>query len=121
MPELHFLDLSYTKIRILPSSLFKLSKLKVLLLRNCICLEKLPPEIGELKKMEVLDLSGTELYDLPADISQPDHMKRMHLSFYGPDDESEYEHLPYQLVSPGFLSEIKGIESLSISVHPEDH
>ncbi|KAG6395269.1 hypothetical protein SASPL_145911 [Salvia splendens] len=121
MPELRFLDLSDTKIRILPSSLFKLSKLKVLLLRNCICIEKLPPEIGELEKMEVLDLSGTELYDLPAEISQLDHMKRMHLSFYGPDDESEYELLPCQLVSPSFLSEMEGIQSLSISVHPEDH
>ncbi|XP_047957000.1 putative late blight resistance protein homolog R1B-16 [Salvia hispanica] len=121
MPELHFLDLSDTKIRILPSSLFKLSKLKVLLLRNCICLEKLQPEIGELKKMEVLDLSGTELYDLPVEISQLEHMKRMHLSFYGPDDESEYERLPCHLVSPSFLSEMKEIESLSISVHPEDH
>ncbi|KAL1535645.1 protein SUPPRESSOR OF npr1-1, CONSTITUTIVE 1-like [Salvia divinorum] len=121
MPELRFLDLSDTKIRILPSSLFKLSKLKVLLLRNCICIEKLPPEIGELEKMEVLDLSGTELYDLPAEISQLELVSRMHLSFYGPDDESEYEHLPYQLVSPCFLSEMKGIQSLSISVHPEDH
>ncbi|XP_042030662.1 putative disease resistance protein At4g19050 isoform X1 [Salvia splendens] len=121
MRELRFLDLSDTKIRILPSSLFKLSKLKVLLFRNCICIEKLPPEIGDLKKMEVLDLSGTELYDLPAEISQLDHMKRMHLSFYGPDDESEYELLPCQLVSPSFLSEMEGITSLSISVHPEDH
>ena len=121
MPELHFLDLSDTKIRNLPSSLFKISKLKVLLLRNCICLEKLQPEIRELKKMEELDLSGTELYDLPAEISQLEHMKRIHLSFYGPDDEWDYKHLPHQLVAPSFLSEMKGIESLSISVHPEDH
>ncbi|XP_047955178.1 putative disease resistance protein RGA1 [Salvia hispanica] len=120
MPDLVFLDLSDTKIKILPSSLFELSELKVLLLRNCICLEKLQPEIGELEKMEVLDLSGTELYDLPAEISKLVNMKRMHLSFYGPEDESEYEHLPCQLVSPSFLSNMKGIESLSISVHPED-
>ncbi|XP_057777565.1 disease resistance protein RPV1-like isoform X2 [Salvia miltiorrhiza] len=121
MPHLSFLDISDTKIRILPSSLFNLSKLKVLLLRNCICLEKLPPEIGKLKKMEVLDLSGTELYDLPDEISQLELVKSMQLSFYGPDHESDYEHLPSRLVSPGFLSEIKGLQSLSISVHPEDH
>ncbi|XP_057781400.1 putative disease resistance RPP13-like protein 1 [Salvia miltiorrhiza] len=120
MPDLSFLDMSDTKIRNLPSSLFELSKLKVLLLRNCICLEELPHEIGKLRRMEALDLSGTELYELPDEISELTLMRSLQLSFYGPDDESEYDDLPSRLVSPSFLSELKGIEALSVSVHPED-
>lgn len=121
MPDLCFLDMSDTKIRILPSSLFKLSKLKVLLLRNCICLEKLPPEIGNLSRMEALDLSGTELYDLPDEIGLLALLRSLQLSFYAPDDESEYEDFPSRLVSPSFFSELKNIEALSVSVHPEDY
>ncbi|XP_057774777.1 uncharacterized protein LOC130993757 [Salvia miltiorrhiza] len=121
MPDLCFVDLSDTKVSTLPSSLFKLAKLTVLLVRNCDCLETLPPEIGELKTLEVLDLSGTELYQLPDEIGQLQLVKIMKLSFYGPDDESEYKHLPSRLVYPNFLSGIKGIQSLSIAVHPEDH
>ncbi|XP_057778279.1 uncharacterized protein LOC130997018 [Salvia miltiorrhiza] len=120
MPDLSFLDMSDTKIRKLPSSLFELSKLKVLLLRNCICLEKLPPEVRKLSSMEALDLSGSELYELPDEIGELTSLRSMQLSFYGPDDESEYEDLPSRLVSPSFLSELKGIEALSVSVHPED-
>ncbi|KAH6825245.1 hypothetical protein C2S53_020255 [Perilla frutescens var. hirtella] len=121
MPDLQFLDISDTKIRIVPSSLFKLSKLKVLLLRNCVCLDNLPREIGRLNQLEALDLSGTELYDIPDEIGQLGLLRSMQLSFYGPDVGSEYEHLPSQLVSPNFLSELKEMQALSISVHPEDH
>ncbi|KAI3448682.1 hypothetical protein Pfo_005347, partial [Paulownia fortunei] len=110
IPDLHFLDLSDTRIRILPSSLFRLSKLKVLMLRNCVCLKELSSEIGKLNHMEVLDLSGTELYN------------HLQLSFYGPDDESEYARLPSeQMISQSVLSELKALEALSIIVHPEDH
>ncbi|KAL7106324.1 hypothetical protein ACP275_07G105200 [Erythranthe tilingii] len=121
MPDLVFLDMSDTRIRILPSSLFGLSKLKVLLLRNCLSLDNLPPEIRELVNLEVLDLSGSELYDLPDEIDELTLLRHMQLSFYGPDDESEYAHLPPRLVSPGFLSDIEKLETLTISVHPDDH
>ncbi|KAL9162561.1 hypothetical protein ABFS82_07G098800 [Erythranthe guttata] len=121
MPDLLFLDMSDTRIRILPSSLFGLSKLKVLLLRNCLSLDNLPPQIRELANLEVLDLSGSELYDLPDEIGELTLLTHMQLSFYGPDDESEYAHLPPRLVSPGFLSKIEKLETLTISVHPDDH
>ncbi|EYU17819.1 hypothetical protein MIMGU_mgv1a023872mg, partial [Erythranthe guttata] len=121
MPDLIFLDMSDTKIKILPSSLFKLSKLKVLMLRNCFRLAKIPSEIGNLSDMEVLDLSGSELYDLPDEIGELTLLTHLQLSFYGPDDESEFVHLPSKLISPTFLSKIKNLEALNISVHPEDH
>lgn len=121
MPDLRFLDMSDTRIRILPSSLFNLSKLKVLMLRNCVCLENLPSEIGSLSLMEVLDLSGTELYSLPDEIGKLTLLSYMQLSFYGPDDESEYAHLPSGLISLNFLSHLKALQSISITVHPDDH
>ncbi|KAI3448870.1 hypothetical protein Pfo_005535 [Paulownia fortunei] len=121
MLDLRFLDLSNTRIRILPSSLFRLSKLKALMLRNCVYLEKLPSETGKLNHMEVLDLSGTELYNLPVEIGQLTRLRHMQLSFYGPDDEREYVRLPCELFSQSILSDLKAIEALSIIVHPEDH
>ncbi|KAL0413894.1 UNVERIFIED_CONTAM: putative disease resistance protein [Sesamum radiatum] len=120
MPDLRFLDLSDTRIRTLPSSLFTLSKLKVIMLRNCVSLDKLPTEIENLNHLEVLDLSGTELYCLPDEIGQLTGLKHLQLSFYGPDDESEYAHLPSKLISPGVLSHLKALQALGIIVHPED-
>lgn len=122
MPSLRFLDLSDTRIRILPSSLYRLLKLKVLILSNCAGLENLPPDIGNLNQVEVLDLSGTtELYSLPDETGQLVLLRHMKLSFYGPDDVSEFDHLPSQLVSPSILSELKELRALSITVHPDDH
>ncbi|KAL2230336.1 UNVERIFIED_CONTAM: hypothetical protein Sindi_1628000 [Sesamum indicum] len=121
MPDLHFLDLSDTRIRTLPSSLFKLSELKVIMLRNCVSLDNLPTDIGNLNHLEVLDLSGTELYYLPDEIGKLKGLKHLHLSFYGPDDESEYAHLPLKLISPGVLSHLEALQALGIVVHPEDH
>ncbi|GFQ00722.1 disease resistance protein at4g27190 [Phtheirospermum japonicum] len=121
MPKLCFLDLSDTKIRTLPSSLFNLSTLEVLLLRNCICLDTLPSEIGGLNRLQVLDLLGTDLYNLPKAIGQLIRLRCLQLSFYGPDDESEYSHLPHELIPDGTLSKLVALEALSITVHPEDH
>ncbi|KAL8482810.1 hypothetical protein ACS0TY_025732 [Phlomoides rotata] len=122
MPNLRFLDLSDTRIRILPSSLYRLPKLKVLMLSNCAGLENLPSDIGNLNQVEVLDLSGTtELYSLPDETGQLVLLRYMKLSFYGPDEESEFDHLPSQLVSPSILSELKELRALSITVHPDDH
>ncbi|KAL0456537.1 UNVERIFIED_CONTAM: hypothetical protein Slati_0992900 [Sesamum latifolium] len=121
MPDLRFLVLFDTRIRTLPSSLFTLSKLKVIMLRNCVSLDKLPTEIENLNHLEVLDLSGTELYCLPDEIGQLTGLKHLQLSFYGPDDESEYAHLPSKLISPGVLSHLKALQALGIIVHLEDH
>ncbi|KAK4425117.1 hypothetical protein Salat_1705600 [Sesamum alatum] len=121
MPDLLFLDLSDTRIRTLPSSLFMLSKLKVIMLRNCVSLDKLPTEIQNLNHLEVLDLSGTELYYLPDEIGQLTGLTHLQISFYGPDDESEYAHLPLKLISPGVLSQLKALQALGIVVHPEDY
>ncbi|KAL6544249.1 hypothetical protein OROGR_010746 [Orobanche gracilis] len=121
MPDLRFLDMSNTDIETLPSSLFNLPKLKVLLFRNCICLDNLPREIGKLIHLEALDVSGAELYNLPDEIGRLASITTMHLSFYGPGYGRGYEHLPTRLVCPSFLAELKKLRTLSISVYHRDH
>ncbi|KAL8483105.1 hypothetical protein ACS0TY_025962 [Phlomoides rotata] len=122
MPNLRFLDLSDTRIRILPSSLYRLLKLKVLILSNCAGLENLPSDIGKLDQVEVLDISGTtQVYSLPDETGHLVLLRDMKLSYYGPDDESEFDQLPSQLVSPTVFTELKELRALSITVHPEDH
>ncbi|OMP11859.1 Disease resistance protein [Corchorus capsularis] len=58
MSRLQELNLSDTQISCLPSLPAKPSKLRSLILHNCIKLEK-PPEFGTLTRLEQLDLRGT--------------------------------------------------------------
>ncbi|PQM41633.1 putative disease resistance protein [Prunus yedoensis var. nudiflora] len=57
MPHLRSLNLSESKVRSLPSSLFDKSELRWLILRGCAQLETLP-SLKSFKNLEVLDLSG---------------------------------------------------------------
>ncbi|KAL4183829.1 hypothetical protein AMTRI_Chr11g100200 [Amborella trichopoda] len=67
MPQLHFfecmhalreLDLSRIGIESLPRSLSNLVNLRILRLKSCHELEGLPPEIGELQQLQLLDVQG---------------------------------------------------------------
>ncbi|KAL7106078.1 hypothetical protein ACP275_07G088700 [Erythranthe tilingii] len=120
MPALCFLDISNTKICTLPSSLFGLTKLQVLMLRNCICLNRVPTEVKDLKNMEALDLLGTELYDLPSEIGQLTQLRHLQISFYRPHDGRIYSHLPTEIVSRDIVSKLHALQTLSIVVNPED-
>ncbi|KAL6311910.1 hypothetical protein AAG906_025840 [Vitis piasezkii] len=71
LPVLQILDLSYTRIRSLPRSLFK----------GCELLMELPPEVGKLGNLEVLNLEGTKIINLPIDV---DRLTKIDVN---PDDE----------------------------------
>ncbi|KAK5795133.1 hypothetical protein PVK06_036390 [Gossypium arboreum] len=60
-PNLKILDLSYTPLESLPSSISSLEKLTILLLRRCVQLRSLPclPKLQALKKLD-LGLSGID-------------------------------------------------------------
>lgn len=120
MHSLRVLDLSYNRIHTLPSSLFTLRKLQVLILCNCSFLCSLPPEIKGLEHIEVLDLLGTELFSVPDELGQLTNLKYLQISFYGTDDGRECDHLPPVLFSPQIVSMLQKLEALSIIVHPED-
>ena len=55
------LDLSHTRIKSLPKSLFKLVQLWKFILRCCELFKELPTEVREVCNLEVLDLKGTEI------------------------------------------------------------
>jgi disease resistance protein RPS2 len=65
MTALQTLNLFRTGISSLPESVVKLVSLKRLILSCCDDFIKLSPEVGELKQLEVLDLEGTKISDLP--------------------------------------------------------
>ncbi|KAF7842807.1 protein EDS1L-like [Senna tora] len=71
MPKLQVLDLSYTGIRGLPSSMFKLAQLKALYMRGCKQFKQLLQEIEQLTNLEKLDLSGTPIAYLPPSLNLP--------------------------------------------------
>ncbi|KAG5562709.1 hypothetical protein RHGRI_005438 [Rhododendron griersonianum] len=110
---LHKLDLSYTEINSLPQSISRLVALQELFLRGCELLMELPPEIGELMNLEVLDLEGTEILCLPKEIAKLVNLTCLKVSFYG------YANQANQTVIPrGILSNLSRLNELIIDVTP---
>ncbi|KAJ7946543.1 Disease resistance protein [Quillaja saponaria] len=68
MSNLRVLDFYCTKIRNLPSSLSKLTRLRVLYLNDCVLLTELPSELGTLQLLEVLDIRGSRVTFIPLHI-----------------------------------------------------
>ncbi|CAL9019865.1 unnamed protein product [Prunus brigantina] len=120
MPSLEVLNLSNTRIKFLPKSISNLKRLKILILRSCERLVVLPSEVGSLGDLEVLDLRGTEVDKLPDEIGSLTSLRHLEVSFYGSISPSEYAKLPHQLISPGIISKLISLETLSIDVYPGD-
>ncbi|KAL6846382.1 hypothetical protein ACP4OV_023830 [Aristida adscensionis] len=57
--QLRYLNLSNTLITTLPAEIGNLVVLQFLILKNCSCLTALPREVGLLKNLRSLDISGT--------------------------------------------------------------
>ncbi|KAF2320034.1 hypothetical protein GH714_022322 [Hevea brasiliensis] len=69
--NIRFLNLDYTGIEQLPSSIKHLSQLVTLSLDRCTALESLPSSIGNLKRLEELDLSEcSRLVTIPSSIGE---------------------------------------------------
>ncbi|KAJ3708599.1 hypothetical protein LUZ61_012304 [Rhynchospora tenuis] len=74
MSCLRVLDLSYTSIKSLPLSLASLANLRLLSLRHCQNMSSLVPDlstsspISTLERLEVLDLHGVPLTEIPDDL-----------------------------------------------------
>ncbi|TKW11728.1 hypothetical protein SEVIR_6G251950v4 [Setaria viridis] len=75
--NLHFLDLSSSRITILPSEFFsEMSSLEELMLGNCIHLKELPPSLAQLSNLLILHLEGTQIISFPEDTFEA--MQRLH-------------------------------------------
>ena len=121
MPMLQVLDLSHTKIRSLPHSLYHLAQLQKLFLRGCKLFMELPPEVGKLHNLKVLDLEGTEIIRLPVDVGKLTNLTCLKMSFYGDDDERKHDRYSNRLIIPqNVVSNLFQLEELIIDVNPND-
>ncbi|KAJ9687668.1 hypothetical protein PVL29_016237 [Vitis rotundifolia] len=120
MPILQILDLSYTRIRCLPQSLYKLVQLRKLFLKGCELFMDLSPEVGELSHLEVLDLEGTEIINLPATVGKLINLRCLKVSFYGYDYNSRKYHRLDRVIPKNVIANLLQLEELSIDVNPDD-
>ncbi|RYR35558.1 hypothetical protein Ahy_A10g050700 [Arachis hypogaea] len=120
MPLLCILNLSYTSVRELPRSLFFLEQLRELYLKGCECFMKLPPEIGNLKKLEKLDLDETQITHLPKEVQKLTNMQSLTLCFYEYRVKKNRSYSCSTIIPSGVLSKLKRLEHLCIGVNPDD-
>ncbi|XP_018715266.2 disease resistance protein At4g27190-like isoform X2 [Eucalyptus grandis] len=120
MPALEILNLSRTRIKSLPESLFRLSRLKRLFLNHCELLMALPSKIGELQQLEVLDLEGTEIMDLPKEVAKLTKLTCLEVSFCRRINQGTKSVRANALIPQGNISALSQLEELSIDVNPED-
>ena len=120
MPILQILNLSQTRIKSLPKSLFKLVQLRKFILKSCELFKELPVEIGELCHLEVLDLEDTEIINLPISIGKLINLKSLKVSFYLPANGKRKNDPASRIIPQNVISRLSQLEELSIDVNPED-
>ncbi|KAF3946964.1 hypothetical protein CMV_026834 [Castanea mollissima] len=122
MPALQILNLSRTSIKSLPDSIIKLVSLKRLFLNNCHRLMMLSPKVGDLKQLEVIDLEGAKIMDLPLEIKELTNLKCLEVSFYGyiSNGNGKKAMQSNAVVPCGVISALSLLEELNIDVNPDD-
>ncbi|XXG62234.1 hypothetical protein AAC387_Pa05g0639 [Persea americana] len=112
MCALRVLDLSETSINSLPHSICNLVNLRIFYLRRCPKLEAIPPQIGAITRLEVLDARDTRITSLPVEIGQLTHLKVLNVGFSMGRDEIEKD----VVISGGIISRLSQLEQLSIDL-----
>jgi disease resistance protein RPS2 len=120
MPVLQILNFSRTGIKPLPDSLIRLVSLKRLFLNDCHRFMMLSPKVGELKQLEVLDLEGTEIMDLPNEIKKLTNLTCLEVSFYGYTSNGRRAMQSNTVMPCGVISALSQLEELNIDVNPDD-
>ncbi|KAI8027211.1 Ras suppressor protein 1 [Camellia lanceoleosa] len=118
MSTLHVLDLSYTSVNSLPQSISRLNALHKLILRDCDFLMELPPKIGKLTNLDVIDLQGTEIIYLPKEIAKLIKLSYLKVSFYRyTNNYQESKHIDTIIPSASLLN-LSRLNELRIDVNP---
>ncbi|XVE54633.1 hypothetical protein DITRI_Ditri03aG0097700 [Diplodiscus trichospermus] len=118
MKTLFVLDLYGTGIESLPSSLAKLAGLKGLYLNNCIHLAELPPQVGELHCLEVLDIRGCRISFIPFHIQKLVNLRCLRVSYYKSNNPHDCQDMDIDCNVIPLLSKL---EELTIDVGSYDH
>ncbi|KAL5710655.1 hypothetical protein ACHQM5_021192 [Ranunculus cassubicifolius] len=101
MPNLEFLDMSYTGITQLPSTLCELTRLRVLFLGYCTSLKKMP-SLEKLKELQVLNLCGTLINELPEGMKSLGKLRSLDLS----------QTVRLENIEDGLISSFSNLEEL---------
>jgi disease resistance protein RPS2 len=120
MTALQTLNLSKTGLRSLPESVVRLVSLKRLFLSYCHRFMRLSPKVGELEQLEVLDLEGTEIMDLPKEIMKLTNLTCLKISIYGYRGDGSSAMQSNAPVPRNVISALSLLEELKISVNPDD-
>lgn len=104
MKGLTVLDLSYTEIEHLPSSISNLNSLSALLLKGCRRI-KMPFDISDLIALKRLDLSDSGITELPHGMEMLIHLRDLNLS----------SAKGLQMISEGILSKLTNLQRLVLS------
>ncbi|RDX65398.1 putative disease resistance protein RGA3, partial [Mucuna pruriens] len=78
-----YLDLSYISIESLPDETFMLYNLQTLISSNCEFLIQFPPQIGNLVNLRHLDISDTNLLEMPAQICRLQELRTLTVFIVG--------------------------------------
>ncbi|RWR83820.1 putative disease resistance protein [Cinnamomum micranthum f. kanehirae] len=112
MCALRVLNLSETSVNSLPHSICYLVNLRIFYLKSCPKLRAIPPQIGAITGLEVLDAQDTRITSLPLEIEQLTHLKVLNVAFSMGRDEIEED----VAISGGIISRLSQLEQLRIDL-----
>ncbi|GMN57468.1 hypothetical protein TIFTF001_026579 [Ficus carica] len=129
LKHLRYLNLSYSKVRVIPTTIGALYNLQTLLLKGCSDLIQLPDSIGDLKRLRYMDLSNSKaLKKLPDRVCDLCNLQTLKLSYckkltHLPSDMGRLTSLRHLNIDstnlermPPQMGKMKALESLSCFV-----